>query len=98
MLSITLTLTSILRQRQRLPLNLRFGVPAGSTLSKGLLMNQTKRDIILSMIRHGLTLAAGALIAKGTLNEVGADQLTGAIMTIIGVLWGAADKVGREQS
>jgi hypothetical protein len=49
----------------------------------------------LSIIRHGLTLGAGALIASGKLDEAGANELVAALMAIIGIAWGISDKVKR---
>ena len=58
-------------------------------------MNTKQRDIILSIIRHGLTLGAGALIASGKLDDAGANELVAALMAIIGIAWGISDKVKR---
>ena len=54
-----------------------------------------QRDIILSIIRHGLTLGAGALIASGKLDEAGGNELVAALMAIIGIAWGIKDKFER---
>ena len=58
-------------------------------------MSTKQRDIVLSIIRHGLTLGAGALIASGKLDEAGGNELVAALMAIIGIAWGIKDKVGR---
>jgi len=58
-------------------------------------MSTKQRDIVLSIIRHGLTLGAGALIASGKLDEAGGNELVAALMAIIGIAWGISDKVKR---
>jgi len=58
-------------------------------------MGTKQRDIILSIIRHGLTLGAGALIASGKIDEAGGNELVAALMAIIGIAWGIKDKVER---
>ena len=58
-------------------------------------MSAKQKDIVLSIIRHGLTLGAGALIASGKLDEAGGNELVAALMAIIGIAWGISDKVKR---
>jgi len=50
------------------------------------------KQIILSQLRHTVTLAAGALVAHGLTNDSGAQQFTGAIMALAGLAWSIADK------
>ena len=50
------------------------------------------KAMVLSVVRHALTMAAGALVANGYLDSSGADQATGAILALVGVVWGALDK------
>jgi hypothetical protein len=62
---------------------------------EGAEVSTKQRDIVLSIIRHGLTLGAGALIASGKLDEAGGNELVAAVMAIIGIAWGINDKVKR---
>jgi hypothetical protein len=62
---------------------------------EGAEVSTKQRDIVLSIIRHGLTLGAGALIASGKLDEAGGNELVAALMAIIGIAWGVSDKVKR---
>ena len=52
-----------------------------------------KTEILLSMVRHALTLAGGLLVSKGWLTADGVEQIIGAILTLAAVGWGAAAKV-----
>lgn len=45
-------------------------------------------DIIQTLLRSVLKVAGGALIAKGFTDDAGVEALTGAIITIGGVIWG----------
>ena len=47
-------------------------------------MNRTQ---ILGIVRHVLTFGAGFLIAKGKLDSVGADNMIGAAMALVGGAW-----------
>lgn len=42
---------------------------------------------IASLVRHGLTAAGGFLIAKGLASAGQVDELAGAIVTLVGVVW-----------
>lgn len=48
---------------------------------------------VYGVIRHILTFAGGALIAKGVLDEAGLEELVGSIMTIIGFGWSYYNKI-----
>lgn len=45
------------------------------------------KDAILSLIRHALTAGGGGLVANGTATNDEWQQLVGAIITIIGIVW-----------
>jgi hypothetical protein len=45
------------------------------------------KEQLLGVIRHGLTVAGGALIAKGVLDESVSNEIIGAIMSLVGVVW-----------
>lgn len=50
------------------------------------------KEQIFGLIRHGLTALGGALVAKGIIDEAGLTEAVGALVTLIGVVWSAADK------
>ena len=41
----------------------------------------------LGVIRHGLTFAGAILITKGIISESAALDITGAVMTLVGLVW-----------
>jgi uncharacterized membrane protein len=45
-----------------------------------------------SVIRHTLTAAGGILIAFGIVNETLVLEVSGAVIAILGVIWGIQDK------
>lgn len=45
------------------------------------------KEQVLGFIRHALTLAGGALVAKGIIDEAGLMEVVGAMSTIIGFAW-----------
>ena len=47
-------------------------------------------DNLASLLRHGLTAAGGFMIAKGLASAGQVDELAGAIVTIVGVIWSIA--------
>jgi hypothetical protein len=47
---------------------------------------------LLPLIRHALTVGAGFLIAKGTVDEGTANEAVGALMTLIAVVWSYVEK------
>lgn len=48
--------------------------------------------VILSVARHFLTFAGGVVVAFGWVDEETVTQLSGTIMTVVGVLWSFWDK------
>lgn len=50
------------------------------------------KDYVLSLARHGLTTVGGSLIAKGLLTASTLDEVVGAIITIVGVIWSIVSK------
>lgn len=48
--------------------------------------------IVLGIVRHVLTLAAGALASKGVIAHSETETLVGAGLGIIGIIWSALDK------
>jgi multisubunit Na+/H+ antiporter MnhB subunit len=51
------------------------------------------QSILLGLLRHGLTAAGGALVTKGLVDQAGADQLVGALITLAGAAWSIYEKV-----
>ena len=50
------------------------------------------QEQIFGIIRHALTAAGGALVAKGVIDEAGLTEAVGALITLLGVAWSAMDK------
>lgn len=50
------------------------------------------QDQIFGIIRHALTAAGGALVAKGVIDEAGLTEAVGALVTLLGVVWSAMAK------
>ena len=48
--------------------------------------------MILGLVRHGLTLAGGYLVAKGHLDAGSVDTVVGAVITLIGAGWSIQSK------
>jgi hypothetical protein len=44
-------------------------------------------DSIKSVIRHGLSFGGGFLVAKGLLSADQVNELAGAIITVMGIVW-----------
>ena len=53
-------------------------------------MNQ---DVVMGIIRHGLTFVGGYLIAKGMISDAAAAEISGLVMTAIGTIWSIVVKV-----
>lgn len=53
-------------------------------------MNQ---NIIMAIVRHGLTFLGGILIAKGVISESAAGEISGLIMTAVGTIWSIVEKI-----
>jgi CO dehydrogenase/acetyl-CoA synthase alpha subunit len=45
-----------------------------------------------SVIRHTLTAVGAVVVAFGWLNEMAVMEVTGAIITVLSVVWGVRDK------
>ena len=44
-------------------------------------------DSIKSVLRHGLSFGGGFLVAKGHLNADQVNELSGALITVLGIVW-----------
>jgi hypothetical protein len=60
-------------------------------LYKKQIKNMTQEQIF-GVVRHGLSAIGGILIAKGLLDEGSWTELTGAAMTLVGVIWSIVSK------
>lgn len=54
-----------------------------------------QKTTLLALLRHGLTTAGGALVTKGFADSAEVEQLAGALITILGVLWSIWEKRNR---
>lgn len=50
------------------------------------------KDFLFPLIRHGLTTAGGYLAAKGIIAASTVDEVTGAVIVLVGVLWSIVEK------
>ncbi len=50
------------------------------------------KDTVLSIIRHGLTIAGGILVTKGYLGDETVVALSGGVASFVGLVWGAVDE------
>ena len=53
---------------------------------------KTQDSVLNGLLRHILTAAGGALVARGSLAESELDLAVGAIITLTGVIWSAIAK------
>ena len=53
---------------------------------------KTQDTVLNGIVRHILTAAGGALVARGSLAESELDLAVGAIITLVGVIWSAIAK------
>ena len=51
-----------------------------------------KKTQILGIVRHVLTFGGGLLAGKGVIDESVAVEITGALITLIGIVWSYLDK------
>jgi hypothetical protein len=51
-----------------------------------------KKEQILGLVRHALTIIGGALIAKGYVEEDIVGEVIGSVMSLTGVIWSIMDK------
>jgi hypothetical protein len=50
------------------------------------------RDQIESLVRHGLTITAGILVAKGFIDESIVPEIIGLGLTIVAIVWSFKSK------
>ena len=55
-------------------------------------INKTKDTVLNGIVRHVLTAAGGALVARGYIAETELELVVGAVVTLAGVIWSAIAK------
>lgn len=50
------------------------------------------KEQVLGMVRHGLTFLGGLLVTKGLLDSGMAQEVMGAVLTLVGAAWSVVDK------
>lgn len=71
------------------------GARPASALAGGLILDDSTKALLTGVVRHVLTIAAGALAAHGFSVDDGTTQIVaGAIVAIIGVVWSGLHKKG----
>jgi len=50
---------------------------------------------IQGLLRHGLTMLGGVLIAKGLATDGQVNEIIGAVVTVAGIIWSLIDKKTR---
>lgn len=53
------------------------------------------KELVLGFARHLLTFGGGYIAAKGVIDQGMVNEAVGAIMTLVGLAWSAADKKKR---
>lgn len=54
--------------------------------------NHKKKERVLGMVRHGLTVVAGALVTKGVIDESFTEEIIGVGMAIAALIWSIQSK------
>jgi hypothetical protein len=52
----------------------------------------SSKEKVFGVVRHVLTFAGGALVAKGLLDETLLTELIGGAITLAGTIWSIVDK------
>lgn len=55
------------------------------------------KSILLGYLRHGLTIAAGYLLAHGLIQQADQQVLISAVLALAGVAWSTINKVIQDQ-
>jgi hypothetical protein len=53
---------------------------------------KTQDTVLNGIVRHILTAAGGAMVARGSLAESELELAVGAVITLVGILWSAIAK------
>jgi hypothetical protein len=51
-----------------------------------------KKEQILSIVRHSMTFIGGLLITKGYIDDAQLAEISGAIVSLISIVWSILDK------
>lgn len=51
-----------------------------------------QKEQVMGFIRHALTFIGGAMVAKGLADDGQVAELTGSIMSVVGVIWSIVAK------
>lgn len=57
-----------------------------------------KKEQAIGIIRHALTFLGGLLITKGLIDESLVQELSGAVLTLVGGVWSVIDKNAQAQA
>jgi hypothetical protein len=55
-------------------------------------MKKIEGQLLLSLIRHGLTAGGSYIVANGYANNTQAQTITGALLVVIGLVWSYFNK------
>ena len=55
-------------------------------------MKKIEGQLLLSLIRHGLTAGGGYIVANGYASDTQAQTITGAVLVVIGLVWSYFNK------
>ena len=56
-------------------------------------LKNMSQNVIMAIIRHGLTFVGGMLIAKGIISEGMVAEISGLVMTAVATIWSIVEKV-----
>jgi hypothetical protein len=55
-------------------------------------MKRLNKEQILGIVRHSLTFAGGMLVVFGIVEEGIISEITGSLITLVGLIWSVIDK------
>lgn len=61
-------------------------------------MDDTTKQLLMGLARHGLTTAAGALVTYGLIHSSQTDDVVSAGMLLLGIAWSAWQKYGQAKA
>jgi hypothetical protein len=50
------------------------------------------QEQVLGIFRHGLTFVGGILITKGLIDEAMVSEITGSVISLVGLIWSVVSK------
>jgi hypothetical protein len=51
-----------------------------------------KKEELLGIVRHALTFIGGAIVTNGLIDQSTMTELSGAVLTIVGIVWSIMNK------